>query len=62
MLILERRHDEQIMIGDDITLTIVGIRYGSIRLGVDAPKQVPVVRDELLGTEPYAKRRGGASV
>lgn len=52
MLVLSRKLNESILIGENITITIVDIRKGSIRLGIAAPREVPVVRDEL--TEPTA--------
>ena len=48
MLILSRKTDEKIMIGDDITITIVEIRGDQIRIGVDAPKNVKVFRREVF--------------
>lgn len=47
MLVLSRHRDEQIMIGDDIVLTIVDIRGDKVRLGVDAPSDIPVHRREV---------------
>ncbi len=48
MLVLSRRQGEQIKISDSITLTIVSVRGQNVRLGVDAPMTVSVVREELL--------------
>lgn len=47
MLVLSRRKDESIRIGDDIIITIVEVRGDTIRLGVEAPKEVPVHRSEI---------------
>lgn len=47
MLILSRRADTSIVINDDITITVVEIRGDKVRLGVDAPRDVPVHRDEV---------------
>lgn len=47
MLVLSRQRDETIMIGDDIEVTIVDIRGDKVRIGVNAPKQVPVHRREV---------------
>jgi len=47
MLVLSRHRDESIMIGDEIVITIVDIRGDKVRLGIDAPKQVPVHRQEV---------------
>jgi carbon storage regulator len=48
MLILTRKLDEKIMIGDDITITVIEIRGDQIRIGVDAPKNVKVFRREVF--------------
>ena len=47
MLVLSRHRDESIMIGDDIVITIVDIRGDKVRLGIDAPQDVPVHRREV---------------
>jgi carbon storage regulator len=47
MLVLSRQRDESIIIGDNITITIVDIRGDKVRLGIDAPKEVPVHRQEV---------------
>lgn len=47
MLILTRKKNEQIMIGNDIVITVTDIRGDKIRLGVEAPKEVPVHRSEI---------------
>jgi len=47
MLVLTRRKDESIVIGDDIVVTIVEIRGDKVRLGIKAPKEVPVHRREI---------------
>ncbi len=47
MLILERRIDETIHIGDDITVMVVGIKGNQVRLGISAPKDVEVHREEI---------------
>ena len=47
MLVLSRHRDESIMIGDDIVITIVDIRGDKVRLGIDAPSDVPVHRQEV---------------
>lgn len=49
MLCLSRRVGERIMIGDDITLTVLEIRKGVVRLGITAPKSLAVCREEVLG-------------
>lgn len=47
MLILSRRPEEVIRIGDDITITLLGIRGNSVRIGIDAPRSVTVHRQEI---------------
>jgi carbon storage regulator len=48
MLILSRKFNEKIMIGDDITISIIEIKGDQVRLGVDAPKYIKVFREEVL--------------
>ncbi len=47
MLVLSRQRDQSIMIGDDIVITVVEIRGDKIRLGIQAPADVPVHREEI---------------
>jgi carbon storage regulator len=47
MLILDRKRDQKIMIGDGIVLTVVEIRYGSVRIGIEADPSIPVHREEI---------------
>jgi carbon storage regulator len=47
MLVLSRQRDQTIMIGDDIEVTIVDIRGDKVRLGINAPKEMPVHRKEV---------------
>ena len=47
MLVLSRQRDESIIFGDNIVITIVDIRGDKVRLGVEAPKEVPVHRREV---------------
>lgn len=47
MLVLSRQRDESIMIGDSIVVTIVDIRGDKVRLGINAPAEVPVHRQEV---------------
>ncbi len=47
MLVLSRHRDESIIIGDNIVVTVVDVRGDKVRLGIDAPKEIPVHRQEV---------------
>jgi len=47
MLILTRRVGEILMIGDEVTVTVLGVKGNQVRIGVDAPKHVAVHREEI---------------
>ena len=47
MLVLSRQKDESIVIGDDVEITIVDVRGDKVRLGITAPKSIPVHRREV---------------
>ena len=48
MLVLSRKRDERIVINDNIVITVVDIRGDKVRLGIEAPSDVPVHRQEVL--------------
>lgn len=48
MLILTRRVGESVMIGDEVTVTVLGVKGNQVRLGVNAPKHVSVHREEIF--------------
>ncbi|EPS0589421.1 TPA: carbon storage regulator CsrA [Pseudomonas aeruginosa] len=47
MLILTRRVGETLMVGDDVTVTVLGVKENQVRIGVNAPKEVAVHREEI---------------
>ena len=47
MLVLSRKVGERIWIGDEISVTVVRITGGGVRIGIEAPSEMPVVREEL---------------
>ena len=48
MLVLSRKRDERIVIGDNIVITIVDVRGDKVRVGIEAPPEIPVHRQEIL--------------
>jgi carbon storage regulator len=56
MLVLSRHRDESIMIGDNIVITVVDIRGDKVRLGIQAPTDIPVHRQEVY--EAIQRERG----
>jgi len=48
MLVLARKLDESIMIGDDIMIKVISIDKGVVKFGIDAPRNVSIMRSELL--------------
>lgn len=59
MLILTRRTGETLMIGNEVTLTVLGVKGNQVRIGINAPKNVPVHREEIY---ERIKRQTGSGV
>lgn len=58
MLILTRRVGETLMIGDEVTVTVLGVKGNQVRIGVNAPKEVAVHREEIY-ERIKRERQGG---
>ena len=68
MLILTRRVGETVMIGEEVTVTVLGVKGNQVRIGVNAPKHVAVHREEIFDrikregeSEPAASPEPGAN-
>lgn len=59
MLILTRRVGETLMIGDDVSVTVLGIKGNQVRIGVNAPKDVSVHREEIFERIQREKEESG---
>ena len=62
MLILTRRVGEIIMIGDDVSITVLGVKGNQVRIGIDAPREVPVNREEIWDRIQAEKKRHGGKL
>jgi carbon storage regulator len=62
MLILTRRVEEKIMIGDEVTITVLGVKGGHVRLGVRAPKRIAVYREEIYRSMKLEEARSRVPV
>ena len=61
MLILTRRVGETLMIGDDVTVTVLGVKGNQVRIGVNAPRDVAVHREEIYERIKNEKTQAGES-
>ena len=61
MLILTRRVGETVMIGNDVTVTILGVKGNQVRVGVNAPRDVAVHREEIYERIKREEQDGGVS-
>ncbi|MCY3803047.1 MAG: carbon storage regulator CsrA [Gammaproteobacteria bacterium] len=61
MLILTRRVGETLMIGDDVTVTVLGVKGNQVRIGVNAPRDVAVHREEIYERIKHEKTQAGES-
>ncbi len=62
MLILTRRAGETVMIGSDITITVLGVKGNQVRIGINAPKDVAVHREEIYERIKSEQASDGAAV
>jgi len=60
MLVLSRQRDESIMIGDQVVVTVVDVRGDKVRLGIDAPTEIPVHRHEVYEAIQRENRQAAA--
>ena len=57
MLVLSRKVGQKILIGDNISVTVVRVGQGGVRIGIEAPEEMEVVREELKAADPESRGR-----
>ena len=57
MLVLSRKQGERLQVGDDITITVVEVRGHKTRIGIDAPRHIPIIRTEVTQRPDYIPGR-----
>ena len=62
MLVLSRHRDESIMIGDNIVITVVDVRGDKVRLGIDAPTDIPVHRQEVYDAIQRERQQNNSAI
>ncbi len=62
MLILTRRVGETLVVGDDVTVTVLGVKGNQVRLGVNAPKEVSVHREEIYQRIQQERQQGEGAI
>jgi len=60
MLVLSRKVNEKVMIGNDVVITIVKIDRNQVRIGIEAPGHIPVYREEILPAHLFGNAEAGA--
>ncbi len=58
MLVLSRQKGQEILVGDDIRIVVLSIRGDKIRLGIEAPREVVIMREEIIGRDEPKQKDG----